>query len=172
MSVSRLFIFLLFMGIVCIFIGGIFGIQGYIIFLAYNLFLILLLIFDYIITPNRKSFVVTRECDRKFSLGVQNHISINIKNESQYNIKFKIFDEVPEHMESINKNMEVAVLAETQGKVVYYVVPDKRGEYNFGYVHLKYGGILKLCNKYCKFDLNDSYKVYPNMRDLAIYLES
>lgn len=166
MSVSRLTVFLFFVGVVFIFIGGLFDIAGYV-FLAYNLVLLLLVVIDYKITPGKKSIEVIRECDKKFSLGVENNISLCIKNRSSSKIKVKVADEIPEYIESSDLNMEIIVNGFSDAKASYYVIPRKRGEYIFGNVHVKYSGILKLCSKYYRCESTESYKVYPNMRDLS-----
>lgn len=51
----------------------------------------------------------------------------------------------------------------------YYVIPTKRGAFQFNNLHVKYEGRLKLCRKLFKVMLARDYKVYPNMKNLRKY---
>ena len=48
-------------------------------------------------------------------------------------------------------------------------MPQKRGEYTFGKIHIRYNGVLRLCSKKGVYDITKSYKVYPNIKDLSRY---
>ena len=98
MPFSKLFSLILAIGIIPVLIGSLIGIELYV-FLLYNLIAVLLLIIDYVITPGSKQFEIERICDEKLSMGTENEIVINIRNNSDYNVNIEAVDEVPEYME-------------------------------------------------------------------------
>ncbi|MFZ5988599.1 MAG: DUF58 domain-containing protein [Bacillota bacterium] len=166
MPFSKLFSLLVVLGIIPVLIGSLIGLEFYV-FILYNLILAALFIIDYKITPRSKDLEITRLCDDKLSMGTENEITINIRNNSNYFINIEAIDEVPQYMETRKRVVKLKAVPhyETEGK--YTVVPQKRGEYTFGRVHIKYNGVLRLCSKKGLYDLSNSYKVYPNLKDLS-----
>ncbi|TYQ18310.1 UNVERIFIED_CONTAM: uncharacterized protein (DUF58 family) [Acetivibrio alkalicellulosi] len=168
MHFSRLFSLLILAGVVPIFIGAITGLHFYI-FIIYNVFLITLLIIDHVITPKKKDFEVERICDEKLSMGAENEISINIRNNSNYKIDIEALDEIPQYIEFEKKVVKIKVHPHYDAEGKYIVIPQKRGEFLFGSIHIRYNGVLKLCSKKYKYDAIKKYKVYPNLKDLTKY---
>lgn len=168
MPFSKLFSLILAIGIIPVLIGSLIGIELYV-FLLYNLIAVLLLIIDYVITPGSKQFEVERICDEKLSMGTENEIVINIRNNSDYNVNIEAVDEVPEYMELKKRIVKIKVLPHFENSGSYVVLPQKRGEYTFGKVHIRYHGVLRLCSKKGIYDITKSYKVYPNLKDLSRY---
>lgn len=168
MPFSKLFSLIVAIGIVPVLIGSLVGIELYV-FLLYNLIVILLLVVDYRITPGSKAFEVERICDEKLSMGTENEIIINIRNNSDYNVNIEAVDEVPEYMELKKRIVKIKVSPHFENSTSYVVVPQKRGEYTFGKIHIRYNGVLRLCSKKGVYDITKSYKVYPNIKDLSRY---
>ncbi len=168
MPFSKMFTVLVIVGTIPILIGSLLGIEFYI-FILYNLLLIVLLIIDFRITPGHKDFEVERICHDKLSMGTGNDIIISIRNNSNYYVDIEAVDEIPPFMRIKDGIMKIRAVPhyETEGK--YVVIPEKRGEYNFGKIHLKYTGVLRLCQKKAKYNLGQKYKVYPNLKDLSNY---
>lgn len=168
MPFSKTFALLVFAGIIPILAGAFTG--GLIYFFSvYNIFLAVLLVLDFIITPGPRHLEVSRVCDEKLSLGTDNEVYLRLRNNSKYFLNVELIDEVPSYF--IIKNHVVKINSvphdDTEGK--YYVNPQKRGEFTFGSVHMRYKGILKLCSKKAKFNIENKYKVYPNLKDLRRY---
>lgn len=168
MPFSKLFSLLVVIGIVPVLIGSVVGFHFYV-YLLYNLIIIGLFIADYILTPGSKEFEVTRGCDEKLSMGAENVITINIRNNSNYSINIQAFDEIPQYMTVQKKVVNIRVSPHFESDGSYTVIPQKRGEYTFGKVHIRYSGVLRLCSKKGIYDLTKRYKVYPNLKDLSKY---
>lgn len=168
MPFSKRFSLLVALGTVPILIGIISKTEFYV-FIIYNLMLAVFLIVDYIITPGKKDIEVERICDNKLSMGGENRIIISIRNNSDYPLNITALDEIPTYMRFKEEVVKVRVLPHSESEGRYVVVPEKRGEFIFGKVHIKYNGVLKLCSKKYQYDVTKSYKVYPNLRDLSKY---
>ncbi|MCX7708813.1 MAG: DUF58 domain-containing protein [Clostridia bacterium] len=138
-------------------------------FIVYNIILFLLLIQDYIITPKPKELEITRVCEEKFSLGAENEVRISVRNTSSRLLKLDIKDEIPSYFREVKPALRLQAVPYESSVTSYFVMPEKRGEYTFGNVHVKYNGVLGLCSKSGKFDLTKNYKVYPNIKDLRKY---
>lgn len=165
MAVSKLFTLLVALGVLPILAGQLIDGEIYIFFI-YNLLLLSLLIVDFIMTPKKNSFEISRELEEKLSLGAENPIIIKTYNKSKYNLKAAFADEIPDsfHVEQKKLSMELKPFGETKGK--YQVVPVKRGEYELGTLYMKYRSVLGLHYRVYRFPLHQRCKVYPNIKDL------
>ncbi|MCX7746630.1 MAG: DUF58 domain-containing protein [Clostridia bacterium] len=168
MPFSRLFALLVFLGVVPIYIASFFGWAVYV-FIIYNALLAALLIVDFMITPGAKAFEVTRVCDEKFSLGIENHILIKVRNRSAYKVLFLVRDDIPPYLKLCRNFSIISARPFAESEGGYSIIPEKRGEFKFGNIYLKCSGVLKLCSKTLEYDQRRSYKVYPNLRDLRKY---
>lgn len=168
MPFSKRFLALLVLGIVPVIIASFVGFEFYV-FLAYNIIMFSLLIIDSIVTPSKKLLEIERVCTDKLSMGTENEIGINIRNNSGYSLHIYALDEVPAYMKTKNPLVEIHVSPHYEAAGNYYVIPEKRGEFTFGKVHVRYSGVMGMCMKKGSFDLEKSYKVYPNLKDLSKY---
>lgn len=168
MAVSKLFTLLAALGVIPILAGYLIAMEQ-VVFILYNLLLLVLLIVDHIITPKKSSIEIVREYEEKLSLGVENEIILRLDNHSKYVIKAQLTDEVPVDFEISHKELNVKVRQKSKSWGYYRVIPQKRGEFAFGTVYLRYNGILGLIQRTYKYDLHQSCKVYPNMKDLRKY---
>jgi uncharacterized protein (DUF58 family) len=165
MPFCKWFAVLIASGIIPILAGSLIG-AGYFIFFVYNILLVMLLIFDLIITPSKNLLEVERVCDEKFSLGVENKVIIKVRNNSDYKLDLEFMDEIPLYFNIKENIVSINALPHEYCEGEYIVTPEKRGRYSFGNIHCRYNGILKLCRKSIKINLIKDYKVYPNLKDL------
>ena len=168
MPFSKRFLALLVLGIVPVIVASFVGLEFYV-FLAYNIIMFSLLIIDYKVTPGKKLLEIERVCTDKLSMGTENEIGINIRNNSGYSLDIYALDEVPAYMKTKNPLVAIQVSPHYEAAGNYYVIPEKRGEFTFGKVHIRYSGVMGMCMKKGSFDLEKSYKVYPNLKDLSKY---
>jgi len=168
MLFSKRFLALLASGIVPVIVASFIGLELYA-FLIYNIIIFSLFIVDFRITPDTNFLCVERVCQEKLSMGTENEIGINIRNNSGYALDIEAVDEVPEYMKTRNSIVKIRVAPHYEAVGNYYVVPEKRGEFKFGKIHIRYKGVMGLCMKKGIFDLENTYKVYPNLKDLSKY---
>ncbi|NLD49644.1 MAG: DUF58 domain-containing protein [Clostridiaceae bacterium] len=168
MPFSKLFTILLAVGTIPILIASLIGLEFYM-FIIYNILLVVLFIIDLRITPGKEELEVSRICDNKLSMGTENDIIISIRNNSNYYLDIEALDEIPQFMKTKRSIVKFRAVPhyDTEGR--YVVIPEKRGEFTFGKIHVGYRGILRLCHKTGKYDLEERYKVYPNLKDLSRY---
>lgn len=165
MPFSKRFAFLVLAGVVPVSLAALTD-MAIIAFTVYNTALLALLIYDYIITPGSKSFEAERLCEEKFSLGAENKVVLKVRNKSGRSVMAELKDEIPGYFELVDSQLKTLAIPHEDCFGSYVVRPEKRGEYVFGFIHIRYNGILGLCLKSGKYDVAQSYKVYPNIKDL------
>ncbi len=168
MPFSKTFSGLLVLGIIPIILGAYIG-GAFYFFLLYNMLIFALLVVDFMVTPGIKKLEVTRLSENKLSLGTDNEIFIKIRNNSNYLLNIEATDEVPVYINVKQGVVKINSVPHQECQAGYLVVPEKRGEFTFGKVHVRYKGVLRLCTKAGKFNLECNYKVYPNLKDLRKY---
>lgn len=162
------FALLILMGIIPVILASFID-AGIIAFIIYNAVIILLFLQDYRLTPKPVQLEVERICDEKFSMGAENEVILRLRNNSNYKLTVEMKDEIPAYFVELTTKIQFSAIPHQFTEAVYVVKPEKRGEFSFGTVHLRYKGVWGLCSRSGKFDLKKSYKVYPNIKDLRRY---
>ncbi|MCB0064896.1 MAG: DUF58 domain-containing protein [Caldilineaceae bacterium] len=136
------------------------------------LFCCALLIADWRISPHQRDWQITRTCERRLSLAVENPIQINLmlrRGGRPLNVWLR--DEPPPSFRCTPAVpvLEATVVPRQQSKLVYHVNPPRRGDYRFGNIHLRWTTMLGLWRRQATFVATDDTKVYPNLVDVRKY---
>lgn len=165
MFIGKRFIYLFLLGIIPAALSLIPGVKAYAL-AVYDLLLLILLLVDFSLTPNPKSFQIHRVMDQKLSLSVWNRIDLVIENPTSYTLMVRIRDGIPESFGTENEVMAFQLAGREQKNVSYRVKPVKRGEYVFPDLHLRVTGVLGLCVRSKTLMISDTIKVFPNLKDM------
>lgn len=169
LSITKRFIYLVSIGILLLIIGAVIN-NSLTIFIIYNLICGALLAADYFLTSDESAIEIKRCGSEKLSIYEKEAICFEVYNRSNHEIYIELKDEIPNfHFETEDKIMKGSVKPHEKKEFMYYVVPTKRGAFQFNNLHVKYEGKLKLCMKLFKVILTRDYKVYPNMKNLRKY---
>ncbi len=168
MPFSKRFALLVLCGVVPILLGSLIG-GALNAFILYNIILVILLLQDFFLTPGPKKLEVSRVCEEKFSLGADNQVAIRVRNNSGSLLELAFRDEIPSYFKLRSDDFHIKALPHQETLGSYTVLPEKRGEFAFGKVHIRYNGVLGLCSRSGSYDLTRNYKVYPNIKDLRRY---
>jgi uncharacterized protein (DUF58 family) len=169
LSITRRFIYLLSVGLLLLPVGALLG-NLLTVFILYNLVCAALLIADYLLSNEEQHIVIERCGSENLSLYESEALSFLVHNRSSRKLKIELKDEIPDfYFKTENKVMKGYIEPNEKKSFKYVVVPAKRGAFNFGKVHVRYEGRLKLCTKLFKLGLDREYKVYPNMKNLRKY---
>lgn len=135
----------------------------------YALAVVILFIIDWRMAGRVDRFEVTRHHDTKLSLGVQNPVTLSVRNRARRGISFLVRDEPPEafQIETRLLNGRVQPLAAWTG--VYHLQPLRRGDYAFGNITLRWYGPLGLVLRQGSVKAAGPVKVYPNLLDVRMY---
>ncbi|MDP4178561.1 MAG: DUF58 domain-containing protein [Bacillota bacterium] len=169
MSITKKFIFLLSLGIAIFGIAAVLNIS-LAVFIIYNLVCVSLLIIDYYTSIEDDNISIQRISSEKLSIYEKEMISFEVYNTGDNRIYLEMKDEVPDfHFKVYNKLMSGFIEPHEKKILSYYVIPTKRGAFEFKKLHVKYKGRLKLCFRHFKVNASKDFKVYPNMKNLSRY---
>jgi uncharacterized protein (DUF58 family) len=136
--------------------------------LYYNAVILALLLVDFWIS-HEQPFSVERDCDHILSLGVENPVRIYVENKSQFPLSVRIKDECPQGILVSEKEVNIKIPPYEERKILYSVIPFKRGEYEFGRVFVRRKSYMGLWVFEKTVDLNTQAKVYPNVQMVKKY---
>ena len=136
---------------------------------VYALFVLGLLFTDWRLAGRVGRFEVARTHDSKLSLGVQNPITVSVRDRARRGTRMQVRDEAPEAFKIGARVLDAAVPAHSAWQGVYYVTPLRRGNYRFGDLVLRWLGPLGLVMRQGTVAAAGPVKVYPNLLDVHKY---
>lgn len=127
------------------------------------------LISDVLLSPQPNQIEVERLHERRLSLGAPNLITILVTNTSPRPLRFTLRDEYPVEM-PVDADV-LAGVAEPLGlcELRYHVRPQRRGDYQFGDVVMRYEGVLGCHRRQVRFPAAQTVQVYPNLLEARKY---
>jgi uncharacterized protein (DUF58 family) len=138
---------------------------------VYLLFISALAYSDWRLARDARRFEVARLHEGRLSLGADNPITLQVRNQSGLPVDFMVRDEIPTSFNLHLPETEVPLLeghvtprAIWQG--VYRVRPSKRGDFHFGDLSLRWRGPLGLVMRQARLPSATPVKVYPNLLDV------
>jgi uncharacterized protein (DUF58 family) len=134
--------------------------------LGYDVALLLLAVTDWLISRKLPTgFSVRREIKKRFAIGDANGVTIRVENHTPRSFNFIFKDEYPPQMKLAGKReARIPIAAQTEAAYWYDLTPPNRGKYEFGATAARFLSRLRLVWCQTKFELDESVKVYPNMR--------
>lgn len=135
----------------------------------YALFVAILFFLDWRMAGNQKRFDVTRHHDDRLSLGVQNRITLTLRNRARRGTRLWVRDEPPEAFKIERRLLDGEVEAMGIWQSTYQVQPLRRGDYQFGDITLRWLGPLGLVQRQGPIKAAEPVKVYPNLLDVRMY---
>jgi uncharacterized protein (DUF58 family) len=124
---------------------------------------------DYRTNPLFKGLAVHREMNSKFSLGVENVVTLKVINRSRYPLRVRLKDDFPDEFlfDRIVHDCYVSPMDQTD--IAYRLMPLRRGIYQFVDIHLRCQGILGLVVRQRRVPAATEIKVYPNLQAIRQY---
>jgi uncharacterized protein (DUF58 family) len=136
---------------------------------VYALLVLFLFFMDWRMAGGIQRFDVERRHEDKLSLGVQNPITLSVRNRSRRGTSFHIRDEAPEEFQIETRVMEGSVQPLGLWSHTYHLQPLRRGDYKFGNITLRWRGPLGLVYRQDTIQAMKPVKVYPNLMDVRKY---
>jgi len=170
MEATRRMAILVLLGVLPLLAGMLWGVHISI-FIIYNLLLAAAFLLDKTLSPEKADFQVERFHERNLEMGRENQVSLQVSNRSRYPVSLEIVDTLPEGalQNPYSPGLFVNCAPGGVAKVSYSLVPEKRGSYSFGSVHLNCRGVLGLVSRRFSYPLQEEIAVYPNLQPLKKY---
>ena len=136
---------------------------------AYVVLLFVVGTVDYVTNPISKSVEIRREMNSKFSLGVENVVTLRVTNRSRYRLRLRFKDDFPDEFlfEAVIHDCQVSPMQHID--IPYRLTPMRRGVYRFADTHLRCWGILGLIVRQRRVPAATEIKVYPNLQAIRQY---
>ncbi len=106
---------------------------------------------------------VERRMDTRLVVGVENRITLRLHNPHARTLKVVVRDDLPEGWEAQPPELEVELPPFARRDVSYVVVPERRGRFAFGDVHLRLDGRARLGASVVSVTAKEEARVYPNV---------
>ncbi len=136
---------------------------------AYLLVVAGVLVSDVLLSPRPAQIEVERLHEARLSLGASNLITILVTNTSAQLLRFTLRDEYPVEL-PVDADLLTGV-AEPFGlcELRYHIRPQRRGDYQFGDIVLRYEGVLGCHRRQARFPAAKVVQVYPNLLEARKY---
>lgn len=136
---------------------------------AYLLLVLGLLAGDWRLAGDATRFQVGRRHDERLSLGADNPVHLWVENRSGRLATLAIRDEPPDVFQIERYLLEGEAPPRKRWEGLYHVHPQRRGNYRFGDIHLRWPGPLGLVVRQARYARAEAIKVYPNLLDVRRY---
>ena len=136
---------------------------------AYLLLLLIVSVIDYVTNPLSGRVEVSREMNSKFSLGVENVVTLKVINRSRHRLRLRIKDDFPDEFlyETVLHDCHASPMHTLD--IAYRLTPLRRGIYQFADIHLQCWGVLGLIVRRRRIPAAVEVKVYPNLQAVRQY---
>ena len=136
---------------------------------TYLVVLLVVCAIDYLTNPLLGRVEISREMNSKFSLGVENVVTLKVVNRSRYRLRLRIKDDFPDEFlyETVLHDCHVSPMHSMD--ISYRLTPLRRGIYQFVDIHLQCWGALGLIVRRRRIPASAEIKVYPNLQAVRQY---
>ena len=122
-----------------------------------------------LVFSSAEPLIVTRKLSTRLNLGDNNHIKLNVKNNTGQRINFSMIEGFPVEMQD-RETVFRGTLGRAQDKeFAYTFVPKARGEFLFGDVFIIIRSIFFLVSRRVDISLKETVCVYPSVVQMKKY---
>lgn len=129
-----------------------------------NLFTLVLLVADWLLTSNSKFLSVSRSVAKRLSIGRLNEVTLTIINQGPDELACRIKDDFPVNFQADADEFFITIPSLNKLTLNYNVTPFKRGNYQFKRTHLRYLSSLKLFWRQLSFDNQENVRVFNDLK--------
>jgi uncharacterized protein (DUF58 family) len=178
MMPTRLAFWLFALGLIPLLVGLVLAILGAdpavnsvirLLVLAWDVALFLLFILDGRLAARKTNLRVHRELPASLSVGVPNEITLMLENTGRRRAEVLVRDEPPPTFAAQPSLLTVTVPAHTWVRLPYRLLPNGRGNFAFGDLHLRLRGPLGLAWSDRTVRAAQRFQVYPNLQEVRRY---
>lgn len=168
MGVTRRMAILVLCGVLLLWIGSFFG-GALLLFIFYNCLLTALWIYDWRTGAKPGDFHVRRIHENRLEIGQSNTIGLMITCDAAGKVFCWVRDTVPSDIGNHDEILSIICNESIPVQKNYTVLPQKRGNYIFEDVYLRYQGQLGLYRGQVRIPCREEIPVYPDLQPLKKY---
>jgi len=110
-----------------------------------------------------------RHVDEKLSLGTVNQVEIILYSRSRQALTLQVKDDPPPEFETVRRRQYLRLEPYQTQRITYRTVPQSRGDYQFGDIHLRSRSRLALSWWQRRIPAQQQVRVYPNLLQVHRY---
>jgi len=128
--------------------------------------IICLLIADHMLTPRPGTVTGEREAAERLSIGRSNLVELSVNNTSSRNLTLQVRDDGPSALKVEPDRFEFKLEPASIANLKYWILPNRRGTYEFGNIYVRYKSALGLYWRQLRCGQKQNFKVYPDLQGL------
>ncbi|MBB1285995.1 DUF58 domain-containing protein [Flavisolibacter sp. BT320] len=129
----------------------------------------ILILIDAILLYQKKGLSAERRLPERLSNGDKNAISLHFYNGYNFPLSATVVEELPFQFQERNWKRGLQVDGSGESEIVYTIVPQERGEYNFGRINVFVNGPLRVVQRRYRLGREQTVKVYPSFIQMRKY---
>lgn len=123
----------------------------------------------YLLYRRKNGMEAERIIGERLSNGDENRILLRLKNHYDHKLSCTVIEELPYQLQERNWYRQQEMNAGAEIILEYFIVPQERGEYNFGNINVFVQGPLMLTRRRYRFRQEQMIKVYPSYIQMRRY---
>jgi uncharacterized protein (DUF58 family) len=133
--------------------------------IAWNIFVALLYVADLRQLPLPGELSIERSFDGVLNQLQPSRVTLTITNASATALRCTVIDDAPQSLTLLPPELSIDVPAKDSASVSYEIRPPQRGDSNFGKAYLRYESPLRIAQAWAAFEIAESVRVYPMLKD-------
>ena len=133
--------------------------------IAWNIFVALLYAADLRRLPQASELSIERNFDGVLNQLQPSRVTLTLANASARALRCTLIDDAPQSLTLLPPELSVDVPAKASASVSYEIRPPQRGDSNFGRAYLRYESPLRIAQAWADFEVSESVRVYPMLKD-------
>lgn len=162
---SRLLIGLLLAAVPLFALGGVLAVLPPV-GIGVMLALVVLAAIDGVLSRARDEVEVTRRLQDVLSLGAHNRVDLTVHNRTARTLHLRVKDDPPVQFDTPERMREIVLDPWERRAVDYFTTPRRRGDYEFGALHVRCLSRLRLAWWQTRIEASHEVRVYPNLQQL------
>lgn len=122
---------------------------------------------DALVSQRRDALEVRRGLPKVLSLGVANTVSITLRNRSGRTLQLIVKDDPPGEFDTPERVRRLRLEPWQTAQVSYHTTPTRRGDYQFGNLHVRCLSRLRLAWWQRDIAASEEVRVYPNLQQIT-----
>jgi uncharacterized protein (DUF58 family) len=121
-------------------------------------------ILDGVLLPRPAQFTATRTWSNAPSLDSQTEIELAIENSGSAIVECRLIDDLPPALAAELETHKLLAYPRVAAKLRYRIEPQERGDWNAGWLYLRYRSGIGLVERWARAPLTQTVRVYPALR--------
>ncbi len=126
---------------------------------------------DHLLSRRLMKVTVARQVEEKLSLAAENVVRLEVANRCKLGLALVVKDDAPWEFAASRREIPVRLSPYERAEPTYTVTPRRRGDFDFGNLHVRGYSLLRLSQWQRHFPGVQMVKVYPDLLGIGRYVE-